>query len=742
MRHATRFFLIAVLALAAPAVAAQECTSATATDVTIRQINAIPQANIDALEAAGQDVTIEQAQELLTNDLEGECVRFTAVFLSDPIKSGLATATDGIPGRIHVFVRDVTAATDGVEGMGTQIVDGRGTGTIQQFFAGDEVTVVGTVSPFEGSGGVSQQIAPTELIGTGNAFADDDPLRQPVTITTSDIHDVYDVGGDFQTQIDWSAYSDFNGQYVRFENVELIQAVTGGTRVDALFSSAGDDAEINLYDTSVCFRNDRDESYFPAGQAPACIDDDFNPPSTGIINLQGFLSFQGDDGAFDYAVPDEANFVISPFEDEDFEIAVAPPIITLEDTGLATTADGALVRATVIPGTAGNTVASVTVNFTTSSGASGSIDLVNTAGDTYEATIPNLVAGDFVTYTVSATDNQGASTPVGDAVSRRVVDGAISSIFDVQATPDGGPGASGVTTSSPVAFDLDATVQSVIEGGSNFFATIQDDESLAPFTGVWVNFGETDPGLSVGDQINITAARVVEAFSLTQLRDVMYTVTGSGDPLGYKSVTTDLFNGADGAATAEQHEGMLLTFPNVEIVATNADDPAGPFGEFLFSSDGTEENAVRADDFSNAITYADNDPSELVSEGETREFVRGPLYFSFGNYKLAPTSLDDIGGLVVAVGTGPGEARVEIEAAYPNPTAGSVTVRFALAAPGTAVLRAFDATGREVATLADGAFSADRHEVSGSLEGLATGVYVLRLEAGGEVVTSRVAVVR
>ena len=737
MRNATLIALGGLLALAAPATA-QDCTASTAQEVTVREINAVPQENLDQLDAAGQDVTIDQIQDLLTNDLEGACVQFTAVLLSDPFLSGLRSLNAaGIPGGIHTFVRDVAAATDGVEGMGTQVVDGTGTGAIQQFFVGDEIVVTGVVTQYRDVGGVATQINLVEVSGTGNAYSDDDPLLQPVVITTDDIHDTYTVGGEPKSQIDWSVYPDYNGQYVRFESIELLQGVPG-TRVDVLLSSPGDDAQINLYDTSVCFRNDRGEDYFPSG-APSCVDEDFVPPASGIVNVQGFLTFQGDDGAFDYGVPDGANFVLVPFEESDFEIAAAPPIITVESAGLATT-DGATIRATVVPGTAGNTVSTVTANYETSSGLSGTVDLTNTSGDVYEGTIEGLAAGDFVTYTLTAVDDQNLSTPATSAISRLVVDGAIEDIFQVQATPDGGPGGSGITTADPIAFDLDAVVQSLIaEDGS--YVTIQDDPSLGAFSGVFVEFdGATD--LQVGDQITISMARVVEDFSVTTLVDVTYEETGTGDPYGYKAVTTDLFNGTDGDATAEQHEGILLSFSDVTIVSTNADDPSGPFGEFEISSDGTIANALRVDDLADGISYEGQDPGTVYMEGNQLSFIRGPLYFSFGNYKLVPTGAGDIGELIVAREGDLETSGLRIVGAYPNPAARSARVAFELATAADVSLRVFDAMGRQVAVVAEGARAAGAHSVAADLGGLASGVYVLRLDAGGEVATARIAVVR
>lgn len=737
MRHATLVLLAAALAVVTPEAIAQ-CTGTAGTDfqrVTIREINTIPQSNIDQLNAAGASLTGDQISALVQSPLSGERVEFQAVILTDPLKSGLASANDGIPGRIHVFMRDVAAATDGNAGMGIQIVDNRGDGTIQQFFVGDEVTVCGEVTYFNST----LQLAPESISSNSNPRSPGDPILDPIVVTTGDIHDTFVVNGETRSQVDWNVYGDFVNQYVRFANAELIQGLPG-TRPNMLFSTTGEDATVRSYDTSVCYRNDRDASYFPANQEPACNQTDFVPPPTGIVNVQGFLTLAGTFDAFGSSIPPGGAFALSPFEATDFEIAVAPPIVVFDATPIPSPSAGALIRATVTPGTTGNTIASVVADYS-ADGTSGQVALTNTSGDVYEGTIPNLAAGTFVTYTVTATDNQGAASE-SDPISRRVIDGPISSIFDIQATPEGGPGNSGVTTSAPVAFNLDAVVQTAYETGSRFQATIQDDPSLGVFSGIVMDFGSTDPGLSVGDQINISEARVTEfttagGSSLTQLVNVTFTVTGSGDPYPAKVVTTNLFNGPDGAATAEQHEGMLLKFEDATVTSTNPDGDRD-FGEFAFSSDGTEANDLRADDSSNDIPDGFN-ATLAVGQGIT---IQGYLTETFGNYKLIPISTDDIVLGPVSVGTGPGEARVEIQSAFPNPTAGAVRVRFALATPGEVSLRVYDATGREVATLAEGAFGADTHEVSGSLSGLASGVYVVRLQAGGESATARVAVIR
>ena len=80
--------------------------------------------------------------------------------------------------------------------------------------------------------------------------------------------------------------------------------------------------------------------------------------------------------------------------------------------------------------------------------------------------------------------------------------------------------------------------------------------------------------------------------------------------------------------------------------------------------------------------------------------------------------------------------------AAPNPVTRAGTVSFGLAQAGDAHVALFDALGRRVATLAQGAHRAGRHEVALDVSALPAGVYVVRAVTGGETRTARVTVVR
>ncbi|MEL6615676.1 MAG: T9SS type A sorting domain-containing protein, partial [Bacteroidota bacterium] len=96
-------------------------------------------------------------------------------------------------------------------------------------------------------------------------------------------------------------------------------------------------------------------------------------------------------------------------------------------------------------------------------------------------------------------------------------------------------------------------------------------------------------------------------------------------------------------------------------------------------------------------------------------------------------------GAVSTDGAPPSSASLTLDA-YPNPSRGTVSLRFDLPETEPVRLHIFDALGRTVAELTRRVLPPGQHEAT--VDGLAPGVYVAVLEAGRERVTRRVTVVR
>ncbi len=87
-------------------------------------------------------------------------------------------------------------------------------------------------------------------------------------------------------------------------------------------------------------------------------------------------------------------------------------------------------------------------------------------------------------------------------------------------------------------------------------------------------------------------------------------------------------------------------------------------------------------------------------------------------------------------------AQAALRSVHPNPATETTTVTFDLAAAAPVRLAVYDVLGREVALVAEGSLAAGAHTATVATAGWASGVYVVRLEAGGSVETRRLTVVR
>ena len=118
---------------------------------------------------------------------------------------------------------------------------------------------------------------------------------------------------------------------------------------------------------------------------------------------------------------------------------------------------------------------------------------------------------------------------------------------------------------------------------------------------------------------------------------------------------------------------------------------------------------------------------------DQRGFLR-PGWPDLGAYEIAGIELEN------EADEQPARA-LRLNAPAPNPAAGRVAIGFSLPAAGPARLVLHDVLGREVLVIQDGVAAAE-HEASLDVQGLAPGLYVLRLVAGGQQATRKLTVVR
>jgi glucuronoarabinoxylan endo-1,4-beta-xylanase len=85
---------------------------------------------------------------------------------------------------------------------------------------------------------------------------------------------------------------------------------------------------------------------------------------------------------------------------------------------------------------------------------------------------------------------------------------------------------------------------------------------------------------------------------------------------------------------------------------------------------------------------------------------------------------------------------MSLEPNFPNPFNPRTRITFTFPRAGTASLKVYNLLGAEVATLFQGHRAAGRHDMAFDAAGLASGTYVLRLSAGGAVLTRKMTLLR
>ena len=718
-------FLVLLSCVMAPLANAQEVIT------TIRDINAIPESQIMTLEAGGEALTGDDITANIFNELSGTEVTVVAVIMSDPRNSGLANITEGRVDRVHMFVRDTASVSLGNEAMGIQVVDGAyDTNNLLDFSVGDVIKMTAGVGPF----GTAMQLVPTsvEFLGTYQSQGLPDSILDPVVITTGDANMAV---GEDGVQTNWSNLADLRNQFIRVEGAQIaVRNLSNPDRPDFYITSDDGSTVLNFYDTGIQFRNDRDD-YAADFNLQVSQDNPFEPPPPGsVVDLQGFLVFQGGADQIGRSIPANGLLSVVPFERrgcDDEASGLRCDIVTLETppvisgvTGPDFIPDGtAPVTITFVADPdPTRTISETSCSYFTSVNADTLSVSAMQSGDNLACEIPAQNDGDFVTYWTVATDSENARSRSDDGSYRTLANG-ITSIEDIQLTIDEGPGSSpfaGLTT------DMSVTATVYSDPQSSELITLQDDTGLAGWSGIFM--AESGTTLQRGDQIQINSADIFESFGVTTLGNVDYSVMSNGNPVDYKVVETTVLTNS---SVAEAHEGMLIRFDNVEV-GINPDSPSD-FGEWSYATIGTMDT-LRADDRSSSIA---SDFNASLAPGTELEFIQGIWWFSFGNYKLVPETSEDVRIRGVANEDEELPNAFKLEQNYPNPFNPTTTISYQIPTAGQVTIEVFDLLGRSVRTLVDGVVAAGDYTVEFDSANLPSGVYLYRLTAGERVDTKK-----
>ena len=215
-------------------------------------------------------------------------------------------------------------------------------------------------------------------------------------------------------------------------------------------------------------------------------------------------------------------------------------------------------------------------------------------------------------------------------------------------------------------------------------------------------------------------------------------LTASDDPFGYR---------AHGAPPAQSDNGTIT--------------PTAPGGSIAFAPEETREALrtfyrkyrprlwgeyglldaynIRENWFGDDFLGIDQGPIVLMIENLRTERI----WDAFMMNEDVQHGLERAGFEETVVDVEDGREPLELALdAFPNPFARRASIRFSTPASGAVRLAVYDLLGRRVAMLADGVVAAGAHPVEWNTDGLASGVYVLRLEFDGAVRTRRATLVR
>lgn len=663
-------FLILIVALLVPlAASAQQ-------QVTIRELHTF---------AEPFNAT---AAEIGAHPLSGVDVTFTAVIVSNPRSSGLATFTEGAGtiSRIHVFVTDTTAIGDanGRDGMSIQIVDSD-VELLENLLRGGIFTFRGTMGNFFSTVQFDLSEAPVEVGNvTDPAFARYAPLLNPITVTLDELNTN---NGDGTYQINAANYTKYINAYVQVDSASVIVQELGDRPNWAIDRGS----RVWMYDTGLRVRNDRLDNYragynFRRSTANGGEDAFVPPPSGALATVSGFVVLNNDNPGGDNADGTET-FNINPFEDgtfwstdgttrfengqdlgggvifswpNDINVVGLPPLISNvvrnPATAIVNSATMATITADVVAQGAGVTIDSVRVVYSATGVAQTTVIMNNTGGDTFSATLPAFNNLSSVSYAIEAfgSDDLDGRFPAVGFDGFFVSDSNLNSIEVVQRTADDSTGASPLAGAGLIPFDITATVVN-----SSDMGPIIIHDGSGPWSGVFLERSTATNALAVGDQINITMAEVVEVNTsggeLTQLTNLTFTTVSTGNSITalIPSLITDDLRSMEKDGEIEPYEAMVLMLEDAMFINE------GRFGEFTVSNRGmgvTEfpmegiivNEDVRSDDIGetpyNDNFAGDTDVNWHVRDNTIFTSITGIMVSSFGAPKFVPRDLDDLVG--------------------------------------------------------------------------------------------------
>lgn len=427
----------------------------------------------------------------------------------------------------------------------------------------------------------------------------------------------------------------WEGVLVNIPNVTVYsRAASGATRWNWSVTD-GQGNVLDIRDISAYYNNTDNEDSVPK------IANGFAPPIIGskLSYIRGIIT-----EAFAAGVN---RYYIAPLYPDDIGASTyqAPGVTGLTKTPAVVTAtDSVTVSATTVKGTYPITGAKLYFanNYASTVFDSVTMQKLPTDGNIWYAKIPTHVAGTVVKYWVKVTDslNTSADYPNNQGINSayKVLNGTNVTIQDLQFS---------VYANYATMFNGDSLTGINLRGvitGNNFSSSSQNfltmQSGMGQNSAILIQRGAGDPTNTwkIGDSVNITSTRVTETFNTTVLNNVRGTVIASSVALPdfERNLPIDSFI-LNKVLFARPWEGVLVKFDTSYVSNTNPDAPQNN-GEFSFNLNSTASVGLRVDDMNAELRNLNG----RLRVGMKMNFVQGPMWFSFSNFKIIPRGLTDI----------------------------------------------------------------------------------------------------
>lgn len=637
------------------------------------------------------DFELQSQADLPDHPLAGVEVTFDAVIVSYPKNSGLASIVDatGEPGRIHVFVTDVNAITEGEDGMSIQIVvEGAQRTTLEGLFRGDVIRVTGDLGFF---GNVSQfDASDVELLGSiSDGYENLEPLLEPTVMSLTDLNRETEQEGVHEWRAD--NYTANINRYVKFEGLEVIDRLIADNGRPWFILSDGNTI-LTSNDTSLRFRNDRGLGYaydpvadeglgYNWRRLDESLDGPFQPPAPGsIVDISGFVVVNTfDPGSFDESTA-QSTLKIAPWDDgvvwqndgvdpsdrltpadwpNDLVVQGFPPILTdfeINPTGQILNDAQVTASLDVLLPEENYTLESVQIQYmiypyTEDEGTLVTEDMT-AVGDTYSHTFSEQADFTTVDFEIIAT----ASTPDG-VTTRARESGSYSVESATQTSPVVMTPAAG-TYINQVSVEL----SSVTEGASIYYTTNGDDpDATSTQYSSAINVEETTTikAIAIADGLNnspITTRTYSIDVEITEVSTLVELSSGLQDGTTYQytgdAVVTYARNSRNQKYLMDPSGGILIDDSNGTItsdytvgdVMTDVIGTLSAFNgvvQFIPSADPGDPQST-ADVVPLSVTLADlnyDEHESMLVEIEDVSFEESGVFESGENYNLVDGSL-------------------------------------------------------------------------------------------------------